>query len=253
MKRLDQETFICLDCETTGLDTAGDRIIELGVIKFNFDGIIEEFETLIDPERAIPAESTKIHNITDEMVQGKPKIEEVLAHVFNMVGTHIIIGHGIKFDVDMVTLAAARASLITRMPHNLQMDTLRLARYYGDCPVNSLDQLRRHFNVEPEGAHRAMSDVIVNMHVFKHLCRKFRTVEEVFEMLSRPIQMRLMPFGKHKGRPFKEVPMEYLIWASKKDFDQDLIFSLRSEIKRRKKGNLFTQVGNPFNDLVLKN
>lgn len=251
MKRLDQEVFICLDCETTGLDTHGDRIIELGVIKFNFDGIIEEFETLINPEREIPSESTKIHNITDDMVRGKPKIHEVLPHIFNIVGNHIIIGHGIKFDIDMVALAAERASVSTRISHNLRMDTLRLARNYGDCPINSLEQLRRHFNVEPEGAHRAMSDVIVNMHVFKHLCRKFRTVDEVFELLSRPIQMKLMPFGKHKGRPFKEVPMEYLLWASKKDFDQDLIFSVRSEIKRRKKGNLFTQASNPFKDLVL--
>jgi DNA polymerase-3 subunit epsilon len=64
--------------------------------------------------------------------------------------------------------------------------------------------------------------------------------------------MRLMPFGKHKGRPFKELPIEYLVWASNKDFDEDLIFSLRSEIKRRKKGNLFTQAGNPFNGIDLK-
>ena len=42
---------------------------------------------------------------------------------------------------------------------------------------------------------------------------------------------------------------EYLIWAAKKPFDQDLLFSLRSEINRRKKGNLFTQAGNPFSEL----
>ena len=118
----------------------------------------------------------------------------------------------------------------------------------GKVLSNSLEQLRKHFNIEPEGAHRAMNDVIVNMHVFRHLCRNYKTVEQVFDLLSRPILMKTMPLGKHKGRLLQEVPLEYLQWASYKDFDQDLLFSIRSEIKKRKKGNLFSQAGNPFND-----
>lgn len=249
MKRLDQETFVCIDCEMTGLDLISDRIIEIGLIKFTFDQILEEYETLIDPERPIPAESIAIHHITDEMVAGKPTIDKILPQILKMAGSHILIGHGIKHDIDLIALAAERSNIQTTIANNLRMDTLRLARLYGDSPVNSLEQLRRHFNVEAEGAHRAMSDVIVNMHVFKHLCRRFRNVNEIFDVLSRPIQMKAMPFGKHKGRPFKEIPIEYLVWASHKEFDEDLMFSLRSEIKRRKKGNLFTQATNPFNQL----
>lgn len=251
MKKLDQEVFVCVDCEMTGLDLVKDEIIEIGVIKFTFDQILEEYETLVDPKRTIPPESIAIHHITDEMVVGKPTIDQVLPQVLQMVGSHIIIGHGIKHDIDLIALAAERSNIPTTIGHNPRMDTLRLARLYGESPINSLEQLRRHFNVPQEGAHRAMSDVIVNMHVFKHLCRRFRTTSDVFDVLSKPIQMRLMPFGKHKGRPFKELPIEYLVWASNKDFDEDLIFSLRSEIKRRKKGNLFTQAGNPFNNIGL--
>ena len=61
--------------------------------------------------------------------------------------------------------------------------------------------------------------------------------------------MANMPLGKYKGRPLKEVPLQYLQWIVHKDFDQDLLYSVRTELKRRKKGNLFTQVGNPFLDL----
>lgn len=248
MKRLDQETFICLDCEMTGLDLVQDHIVEIAVAKFNFDGIIEEYQTLIDPERPIPPETTAIHHITDEMVQGKPKIQEVLPHILQMIGSYIIVGHGIKHDVDLIALAAERANISTQVAHNLKIDTLRLARHYGESPVNSLSELRRHFNVEPEGAHRAMGDVSVNIQVFKHLAKKFRNTREIFDLLAKPIQMQTMPFGVHKGRPFKDLPLEYLKWAASKDFDQDLMFSLRSEFNRRKKGNLFSQASNPFKD-----
>lgn len=250
MKRLNQETFVCIDCEMTGLDLVEDRIIEIAVIKFTFDQILEEYETLIDPQRNIPKESIAIHHITEEMVQGKPTIDQVIPQILSMAGSHILIGHGIKHDVGLIALAAKRANIPSTLENNLRMDTLRLARSYGESPINnSLAQLGRHFNVAPEGAHRAMSDVIVNMQVFKHLCRRFRNVDEVFELLSKPILMKTMPFGPHKGRIFKEIPLEYLLWAARKDFDEDLMFTLRSEIKRRKKGNLFSQASNPFKDL----
>lgn len=249
MNQFARDVFICLDLETTGLDLTQDRIIEVGIAKFNMDGMIDSFETLIDPEMPISEESKAIHHITDEMVRGQPKILDVLPKILEMVGTHIIVGHGIRFDIQMLVNAAERGSLPVKIQHNRYIDTLRMARLYGDSPKNSLEQLRKHFNVEEEGAHRAMNDVVVNMHVFRHLLRNYKSLNELFEHLSRPILMKIMPLGKHKGRLIKELPQDYLLWAANKDFDEDLLFSLRSEIKRRKKGNLFTQASNPFKDL----
>lgn len=246
---MNNQVFICVDCETTGLDVNVDRIIEVAVVKFTMNEILEEFETLVDPGTVIPEASIEIHNITQEMVQGKPKIEEVLPAILKMIGSHVVIGHGIKFDIDMIANAADRAGVHNTIRNNRQMDTLRLARLYGESPTNSLEQLRKHFNIEEEGAHRAMSDVIVNIEVFKFLSKKFKTTHQIFEALSRPILLKNMPLGKHKGRPMKEIPLNYLVWASHKDFDQDLIYSLQTEIKKRRKGNSFSQEGNPFGSL----
>ena len=91
-----------------------------------------------------------------------------------------------------------------------------------------------------------MSDVIVNIEVFKRLAKSYKTVEELFSILQKPIRLKTMPLGKHKGRRFEEIPIEYLLWAEKKDFDQDLLFSLRCEIKSRRKGGGFEVSGNPF-------
>lgn len=58
-----------------------------------------------------------------------------------------------------------------------------------------------------------------------------------------------MPLGKHKGRTFDEIPLDYLLWAERKDFDQDLLYSIRLELRNRKKGRGFEQSSSPFADL----
>jgi DNA polymerase-3 subunit epsilon len=246
---LNKQTFICLDCEMTGLDLEQDRIIEVAVVKFTFDEILEEYETLIDPECSIPQTSIDIHHITQEMVTGKPTIDKVIPRLLELINKHIVVGHGVNFDLALISKAADRAGIPHKLLNNRSFDTLRMARLYGESPTNSLEQLRKHFNIEEEGAHRAMSDVIVNVGVFKYLAKNYKTTDQLFDVLSRPILLKAMPLGKHKGRLMKEIPVEYLRWAVTKDFDQDLIFTLRTELKKRKSGNQFGQSGNPFSNL----
>lgn len=183
------------------------------------------------------------------MVANEPKIDKVIPDVLKIIGNRTLIGHGIGFDVEMLALAAERCNISCSIRNNLQLDTLRMARLYGDCPINSLDQLRKHFNIPSDGAHRAMNDVMVNTEVFRHLAKRYKTTEQLFEVLSRPILMSTMPLGKYKGRPLKEIPLQYLQWIINKDFDQDLLYSIKYELKRRKSGQSFNQSGNPFLNL----
>ena len=177
------------------------------------------------------------------------QIKEVLPQILKLIEGHPIVGHGIGFDIALIAAEAKRNQVPTKIKQAPLIDTLRLARLYGESPVNSLDMLRQHFNIEPQGVHRAMSDVLVNIEVFKHLCHRFKSTQEIFKALEKPIKLRTMPLGKHKGRKFDEIPIEYLLWAEKKDFDQDLLYSIRSEIKQRKKGGGFEQSSNPFAQL----
>lgn len=249
MTSLNKDIFVCVDCETTGLDIENDRVIEVGIIRFQIENELERYETLVDPEQKISKESMDIHNITDAMVEGKPKIAEVMPQILEHLKDGIIVGHGVSFDLDILTKEAHRAGIKCDFSKRRIADTLRLARLYGQSHTNSLEGLRRHFNIPAQSAHRALDDAHVNVEVFKHLVTSFRTTDQLFKALDKPIAMRTIPLGRHKGRLFSEVPLDYLKWAANKDFDRDLLFSIRSEINRRKKGDSFRQSGNPFQNL----
>lgn len=244
-----KEIFICLDCESTGLLPETDRMIEVAAARFTFDEVLQEFETLVNAECDIPETSQDIHKISKEMLEGKPKVPEILPQLLKMISGHILVGHGIGFDIALIAAEAKRHQIPCQIEQQPYLDTLRMARLYGESPINSLQHLRQHFNIQPEGAHRAMSDVIVNIEVFKQLAKPYQTTEELFRILQKPIRLKAMPLGKHKGRRFDEIPLEYLQWAERKDFDQDLLFSIRCELRNRKKGGGFEQAGNPFANL----
>lgn len=239
-------TFACIDCESTGLDPQTDRIIEVAVSIFCGDRQLESLSTLIDPQVPIPKDSQLIHHIDDQMVKDQPLIQSVLPQVHNLVQGLPIVGHGIGFDIDLLNNAALCHRIPSRLKSNRRIDTLRLARLYGQVSSNSLENLRQHFNIPDEGAHRAMGDVRVNIAVFLHLAKQFRTFEEMLARLEKPIEMRTIPLGKHKGRLFRDIPLDYLQWAAAKRFDLDLQFSIQKEMRRRKQQRTFGQAINPF-------
>src|SRR5580692_11926290 len=122
MGALNKEIFVCLDCETTGLESEKDQIIEVAIVRFNFDQIIDTFETLIDPEMPIPEASTAIHHITDQMIRGKPKIAEVIPKVFEFLGNSILVGHGISTDISFISNATKKFNIPSKLSSHVCVD-----------------------------------------------------------------------------------------------------------------------------------
>ena len=60
MLLLRDETFVCVDCESTGLDPAKDRLVEVAAAQFTLHEVLEQYETLVDPECPIPQASQDI-------------------------------------------------------------------------------------------------------------------------------------------------------------------------------------------------
>jgi DNA polymerase-3 subunit epsilon len=94
---------VVLDTETTGLSAESDKIIELGMVIFEFDPefgtvhkIVSVFDELEDPGRPIPAETTAVHHITDDMVKGKRIDDSVVEALLKDVS--VVIAHNASFD-----------------------------------------------------------------------------------------------------------------------------------------------------------
>src|SRR3990167_6994543 len=132
-----QDVFVCLDCESTGLDPKQDRIIEVAAARFTFNGTLQKFETLVDPECDIPQVSQEIHKIAKEMLEGKPKIKQVLPDLLKLIDGHVLVGHAISFDIALIAEEAKRNQIPTQIYKQPHIDTLRMARIYGESPVNS--------------------------------------------------------------------------------------------------------------------
>lgn len=100
---------VILDTETTGMDMAKDKIIELGMILFEFDPqtgivykVLETFDEYEDPGFPIPSESTAVHHITDAMVKGC-EIDDQEVHRF-VKGASVIVAHNAGFDRGFVEM-----------------------------------------------------------------------------------------------------------------------------------------------------
>jgi DNA polymerase-3 subunit epsilon len=107
---------IVLDTETTGLDPlTGDRVIEVAAVElFNLLPTGEAFHSVIDPERDIPAEASRIHGFTNGDVAGKPKFAAIADQLLKFLGDADIIAHNAPFDFGFLDILGLLASLPLR-------------------------------------------------------------------------------------------------------------------------------------------
>jgi len=203
---------IYYDTETTGVKAGKDRIIEIAAYDPT-DG--REFCSFTNPECPIPAESTAITNITDEMVKDAPLIKDVLTSFAEFCsGDVVLIAHNNDaFDKLFLEAEFKRGGLI--IPQWKYIDSLKWSRKYRkDLPRHSLQFLREAYGIESNQAHRALDDVMVLYQIFSKMIDDIE-MKKVLELLSQKSQVQRMPFGKHSGKLLSEVPKEYVKWLAK--------------------------------------
>ncbi len=156
--------YIIFDFETTGLSPENDRIIEIGALKIIDNKIVDSFNELIDPKRPIPMYISSKINITNEMVFGKRKIEEVLPEFLKFIENLPLIAHNAKFDMGFLLNNLERIGLNCDNP---AIDTLYLSRKYLNLEKNNLQYITNHFGIKHDDAHRAFADVLALFEVYK--------------------------------------------------------------------------------------
>ncbi len=152
---------ILFDTETTGLDPAtGDRIIEIAAIELIRDLPTKRvFHRVLDPERDVPEESSRIHGFTRGDLLGKPRFAEIVDEMLAFFGDAPLVAHNAPFDFGFVNAELRRLSLpplhVDRM-----ICTLELAKTRFPGMPNSLNALCNRFNIDlsERTTHNALLD-----------------------------------------------------------------------------------------------
>lgn len=161
---------VAVDTETTGLDTASARIVQIAgvAIALGKPRAEDAFLTLVDPGGPIPASSTAIHGIDDHAVRGSPRFEEALPRFSGFLGGRLLIGHSIGFDLAVLEHEAKRAGIAWEKPRSLCVRLLG-AVANPRLPEDSLDALAAWLGVTVHGRHTAPGDALAAAEVFTAL------------------------------------------------------------------------------------
>jgi DNA polymerase-3 subunit epsilon len=119
--------YVAADVETTGLDPrAGDRICEVGFVRFLRGVAVDSLVSLVNPDRPISPGATAVNGITDEMVAGAPSFADLLPRIVEFLSDDPLVFHNAPFDLSFLADEARRCG--GEWPANPFVDTLPLAR-----------------------------------------------------------------------------------------------------------------------------
>lgn len=189
--------YVVFDTETTGLRLSeGDKVISISGVRIRRGRIqnADIFNTLVNPGRSIPPESTRFHHIEDHMVADAPCISQVYPQFVEFVGDSILVAHNAAFDKKCLELAAAEAGL--PMIDNSILDTLFLS--YGiheGTEGHSLDSMSERMGITIEGRHTSLGDARATAQAFLGLIsllpgRGVRTLSEAKAFCDRQLLLR---------------------------------------------------------------
>jgi DNA polymerase-3 subunit epsilon len=166
---LARESFVVVDCETTGSRAwGGDRITEVAVVRVH-RGVAERvFDTLVNPDRPIPPSVTALTNITADMVRQAPRFRDICPQLLGVLEGNIFVAHNAKFDFRFLSAEIER---VTRRPlKGRQICTVTLARkILPQLRRRNLDALQNFYGIENPARHRAGGDATATAAVFLRL------------------------------------------------------------------------------------
>jgi DNA polymerase III epsilon subunit family exonuclease len=163
------ERFAFVDVETTGIDARTCAVVEVAVQIVEAGRVTATFESLVDPEMPIPAFITSINGIDDAMVDGKPRLRELVPELLEHCRGAVVVAHNAAFDRRFLPFLAAHPSACS----------WRLAaKVVPEAPNHKNQTLRTFFGVDDpklhgRRSHRALADVIVTRHVFFHCIERY--------------------------------------------------------------------------------
>lgn len=225
-----------IDLETTGINVSTDKIVEIAIVKILTDGTKQVKRKLINPLMPIPATSSAIHGITNEMVKDAPSFKQAANEIKQFIDNCDLAGYNSnRFDVPMLIEEFLRAGMEFSVDGKKLLDVQKV---YHMMEQRTLGAAYKFYcNKQLDNAHSAEIDATATWEVLEaQLDRypqigstvedvvKFTGEDDIIDFARRFIKLNgieVFNFGKHKGKPVVQVLKEepqYYDWMMKGDF-----------------------------------
>jgi len=189
--------YVIVDTETTGLQLSqGDKVISISGVRIQRGRVQTTgiFNTLVNPGRPIPSESTEIHRIDDSMVAVAPTMSEVYQQFVEYLGDSVLVAHNAAFDMQCLDMAAAEAGL-PRI-NNPVLDTIFLSyALHQEIGGHSLEAIAERMGITIDGRHTSLGDARATAHIFLGLmallpARGVKTLADAKSFCDRHLLLR---------------------------------------------------------------
>mgnify|MGYP003646408753 FL=1 len=229
---------ICFfDLETTGINVAKDRIVEIAILKVFPNGNKESKTWLVNPEMVIPEESIAVHGITNEKVANEPTFKELSKEIYKMIKDSDLGGfNSDRFDIPLLAEEMLRADIDFDMKNTVSVDVQTI---FHKMEKRTLSAAYKFYcDKDLTDAHSAEADTNATYEVLLSQLERYPELENNIKMLAefsshkRTVDFagfivldedddEVFSFGKHKGKKVHAVLENepgYFSWILNADF-----------------------------------
>ncbi len=229
---------ICFfDLETTGIDVARDRIVEIAIFKVYPNGNKESKTWLVNPTIPIPVYATEVHGITNEKVANEPTFKELSGQIHNLIKDSDLAGfNSDRFDIPLLAEELLRAEVDFDMKNRVSVDVQTIFHKKEERTLSAAYKF--YCNQTLENAHSAEADTMATYEILKAQLDRYDDLENDMKSLSEFTTRKksvdfagfialndkgqeIFTFGKHKGALVDDVFEKepgYFGWIQNADF-----------------------------------
>jgi DNA polymerase III subunit epsilon len=207
---------ICFfDLETTGIDVAKDRIVEIAILKVFPNGNKESKTWLVNPTIPIPPQSTAVHGITNEKVANEPTFAQLSSQIYSMIKDSDLAGfNSDRFDIPLLAEELLRADVDFDMKNRVSVDVQTIFHKKEERTLSAAYKF--YCNQTLENAHSAEADTNATYEILKAQLERYNDLDNDMKSLSEFTTRKksvdfagfialndkgqeIFTFGKHKG------------------------------------------------------
>jgi DNA polymerase-3 subunit epsilon len=225
-----------IDLETTGIDLATDKIVEIAIVKLMPDGTIQKKRKLVNPQKPIPQASSNVHGITDEMVRDAPAFKQIANEIKQFLNNCDLGGYNSnRFDIPMLVEEFLRGGLDFSMEGRKLIDVQKIFHTMEQRTLSAAYKF--YCNKILDNAHSAEADASATLEVLHAQIERYPqlglTIETILSCIGEDDcvdfarrmvivdGVEVFNFGKHKGKSVAEIlriEPQYYDWMMKGDF-----------------------------------